>query len=214
MLEARRREEARSHDRHEEVEINVSAQARLRAQSLVSKSLSNGHSPEQIEVPPLSLLRALPLVLYLLVQITIMSSSSSDNNFSFAGRMVGPDHPPLVIAEIGINHEGDMPKAKQMILDAKNAGCEVCKFQSHVIEDEMIPEAKKVVPGNTNVSIWEVMERCALSEEAELELKNYVEELGMIFLSTPFSRAAAIKWSRTWGAVAKSPPRTSATRLF
>lgn len=55
----------------------------------------------------------------------------------------------------------------------------------------MIPAAKDVIPGNTDVSIWEVMERCALSEAAERKLKARVEELGMIFLSTPFSRAAA-----------------------
>lgn len=112
-------------------------------------------------------------------------------SFSIAGRHIGPEHPPLIIAEIGINHEGELSKALQMVEDAKKAGCEVCKFQSHVIEDEMIPEAKNVVPGNTNVSIWEVMERCALSADAELQLKNQVEKLGMIFLSTPFSRAAA-----------------------
>lgn len=105
--------------------------------------------------------------------------------------MVGRDYPPLVIAEIGINHEGEMEKCIRMIEDAKAAGCEVCKFQSHVIEDEMIPEAKKVVPGNSNVSIWEIMERCALSEECERALKEQVESLGMIYLSTPFSRAAA-----------------------
>lgn len=105
--------------------------------------------------------------------------------------MVGPNHPPLVIAEIGINHEGEIEKAIKMIMDAAAAGCEVCKFQSHVLEDEMIPEAKNVIPGNTDVSIWEVMERCALSEECEKKLKQTVEELGMIFLSTPFSRAAA-----------------------
>ena len=110
---------------------------------------------------------------------------------SISGRLVGSEHPPLVIAEIGINHEGELPKALQMIEDAKRAGCEVCKFQSHVIEDEMIPAAKHVVPGNTNVSIWEVMERCVLSEEAERQIKEHVERLGMIFLSTPFSRAAA-----------------------
>mmetsp|Transcript_2325 Transcript_2325/g.9976 ORF Transcript_2325/g.9976 Transcript_2325/m.9976 type:complete len:357 (-) Transcript_2325:4294-5364(-) len=107
------------------------------------------------------------------------------------GRTIGGNHPPLVIAEIGINHEGEIEKAFRMIEDAKKAGCEVCKFQSHVIADEMIPEAKKVVPGNTNVSIWEVMERCALSEEAERKIKTHVENLDMIFLSTPFSRAAA-----------------------
>ena len=107
------------------------------------------------------------------------------------GRRIGPGHPPIVIAEIGINHEGDLGKALQMIEDAKNAGCEICKFQSHVLEDEMIPEAKNIIPGNTDVSIWEVMERCALSEETEKTLKRRVEQLGMIFLSTPFSRAAA-----------------------
>ena len=69
------------------------------------------------------------------------------------GHRIGPGHPPIVIAEIGINHEGDLGKALQMIEDAKNAGCEICKFQSHVLEDEMIPEAKNVIPGNTDVSI-------------------------------------------------------------
>ena len=113
------------------------------------------------------------------------------SSFSLGGRLVGADHPPLVIAEIGINHEGELDKAIRMIEDAKHAGCEVCKFQSHVIEDEMIPEAKNVVPGNTDASIWSVMKRCALSEESEKILKERVESLGMVFLSTPFSRAAA-----------------------
>lgn len=121
-------------------------------------------------------------------QVTMNNRGKS---FSLGGRLVGSDYPPLVIAEIGINHEGQMEKAIQMIQDAAAAGCEVCKFQSHVIEDEMIPEAKKVIPGNTTVSIWEVMERCALSKECEEKLKDVVESNGMIFLSTPFSRAAA-----------------------
>ena len=112
-------------------------------------------------------------------------------SINISGRNIGPDHPPVIIAEIGINHEGDLVKALQMIEDAKSAGCEICKFQCHVIEDEMIPEAKNVIPGNTDVSIWEVMERCALSEATERKLKDHVEKLGMIFMSTPFSRAAA-----------------------
>jgi sialic acid synthase SpsE len=48
-----------------------------------------------------------------------------------------------------------------------------------------------VIPGNADVSIYEIMERCSLNEADELELKNYVESKGMIFISTPFSRAAA-----------------------
>ena len=45
----------------------------------------------------------------------------SPNTFSFSGRSIGPEHPPLIIAEIGINHEGDLGKAFQMIEDAKKA---------------------------------------------------------------------------------------------
>lgn len=108
-----------------------------------------------------------------------------------AGRKIGLDFPPLVIAEIGINHEGSILIAKQMVDAAFRAGVEVIKHQTHIIEDEMNKEAKKVIPGNASVSIYEIMEGCSLNEANELELKNYVESKGMIFISTPFSRAAA-----------------------
>lgn len=108
-----------------------------------------------------------------------------------AGRKIGLDYPPLVIAEIGINHEGSLQVAKEMVDAAKRAGVEVVKHQTHIVADEMSGAAKKVIPGNAEVSIYEIMERCALNETEELELKNYVENKGMIFISTPFSRAAA-----------------------
>ena len=105
------------------------------------------------------------------------------------GRKIGMEHKPLVIAEIGINHEGDIKKAKKMILDAYNSGVECVKFQSHIIDDEMIPN--DVIPGNSNESIWEIMRRCSLTEDEEISLKKFVDKLGMIYLSTPFSRASA-----------------------
>jgi len=108
-----------------------------------------------------------------------------------AGRKIGPDYPPLVIAEIGINHEGSLQVAKGMVDAAYRAGVEVVKHQTHIVADEMSGAAKKVIPGNADVSIYDIMERCALDEAEELELKNYVESKGMIFISTPFSRAAA-----------------------
>jgi len=108
-----------------------------------------------------------------------------------AGRKIGLDYPPLVIAEIGINHEGSLQVAKEMVDAAQRAGVEVVKHQTHIVEDEMTGAAKKVIPGNADVSIYEIMERCSLNEADELELKNYVESKGMIFISTPFSRAAA-----------------------
>ena len=111
--------------------------------------------------------------------------------FEISGRKIGLDYPPLVIAEIGINHEGSLKVAKEMVDAAKQAGVEVIKHQTHIVEDEMSSEAKAVIPGNADVSIYEIMERCSLNEVDELALKNYVESKGMIFISTPFSRAAA-----------------------
>lgn len=106
-------------------------------------------------------------------------------------RKIGPAFPPLVVVDIGINHEGSVAKAKRMVRDAQRVGAECVKFQSHIIKDEMSVAAKKVIPGNAKESIWNIMERCALSEREDIELKKYVEKLGMIYLNTPFSRAAA-----------------------
>lgn len=108
-----------------------------------------------------------------------------------AHRDIGPGHPPLVIAEIGINHGGDLAVAKEMVRLAALSGCECVKHQTHFLDDEMTEEAKSIFPPNADVSIWEVMERSALSAEQELELKAYAEGLGLIYLSTPFSRKAA-----------------------
>ena len=111
--------------------------------------------------------------------------------FEIAGRKIGYDYEPLVFAEIGINHEGNLQTAKEMIDAAYIAGVEVVKHQTHIVEDEMSSAAKNTIPGNANVSIYEIMRRCSLSEDDEFEMKRYVESKGMIFISTPFSRAAA-----------------------
>ena len=106
-------------------------------------------------------------------------------------RKIGPNFPPVVIAEIGINHEGSLKVAKEMVDAANRAGVEIIKHQTHIVEDEMTAAAKKVLPGNSDVSIYEIMKRCSLSEKDEFDLMKYVESKGMIFISTPFSRAAA-----------------------
>jgi len=108
-----------------------------------------------------------------------------------AGRKIGYDYDPVVIAEIGINHEGSLKTAFEMVDAAHSAGAEIIKHQTHIVEDEMSHAAKKVIPGNADVSIYEIMERCSLNEEDEIKLQKYVESKGMIFISTPFSRAAA-----------------------
>ena len=121
---------------------------------------------------------------------------SKKPELNIGGRKVGEDYPPLVIAEIGINHEGNIKTAFELVDAAISAGAEVIKHQTHVVEDEMSPAAKEVIPGNADESIYEIMERCALSEEDEKSLKEYIESKGAIFISTPFSRAAANRLER------------------
>jgi sialic acid synthase SpsE len=120
----------------------------------------------------------------------------SKNVINIGGRLVGPDYPPLVIAEIGINHNGSLAIAKEMVDAAVGAGAEVIKHQTHIVEDEMAGEAKRIKPGNSDKPIYKIMEECALNEEDEIALQKYVEEKGAVFISTPFSRAAVERLER------------------
>ena len=106
-------------------------------------------------------------------------------------REISQEQPPLVIAEIGINHGGSLDNAKHMVEQAARSGCECIKHQTHFVEDEMTPEAKSIFPPNDSRSIWDIMESCSLSKDDELKLKDFTESLGMIYISTPFSRTAA-----------------------
>ncbi len=110
--------------------------------------------------------------------------------FQIANRLIGDGHTPVVIAEIGINHEGSLEMAIAMADAAIYAGAEVIKHQTHIVEDEMSNEAKSVIPGHTDISIYEIMDKCALSEVDERQLMEHVQRRGAIFISTPFSRAA------------------------
>lgn len=120
--------------------------------------------------------------------------AKDESAFRLGTRLVGAGHAPLVIAEIGINHEGRLDRALQMVDDAAKVGCECIKIQTHIPECEMIPN--QVVPANSSESIWDIIRRCTLSEEDEATVKRHVESRGMIFLSTPFSREAADRLDR------------------
>ena len=67
-----------------------------------------------------------------------------NNKFKIASRVVGDNEPPLIIAELGINHNGSLDKAISIAEAAIEAGAEVIKHQTHVVDDEMINEAKKI----------------------------------------------------------------------
>ena len=117
-------------------------------------------------------------------------------DFKIGGVNIGLNFEPLVIPEIGINHNGCLETAFKMVDAAKRAGAVIIKHQTHVVDDEMTAEARKVIPGNSVKSIYDVMNECALNEDDERQLMDYVTSKRMIFLSTPYSRAAVQRLER------------------
>ena len=113
------------------------------------------------------------------------------NKFKIGNILISDDRPPVIIAEIGINHNGSIDAAIDIADSAIKSGAQIIKHQTHVIDDEMSEEAKKVIPGNADISIYEIIKKCALSEKDEKKLMNYIVQKKRIFISTPFSRAAA-----------------------
>ncbi|MBI4677682.1 MAG: N-acetylneuraminate synthase family protein [Elusimicrobia bacterium] len=110
--------------------------------------------------------------------------------FWIGRRRVGPDDPPLVIAEVGINHDGDFKKALRLVDAAKDVGAEVVKFQCHITEKEMIPTDMK--PGKiSDERLWDIIKRCELAEDEERRVQAYCRRRGLVYLCTPFSREAA-----------------------
>lgn len=111
-------------------------------------------------------------------------------HFEIAGRKIGVDAPPLVIVEVGINHEGSLEKALQLVDAAVDAGAEVVKFQCHITEKEMVPT--DMTPGEiSKEKLWDIIKRCELTADEERVVQEYCGKKGAIYLSTPFSREAA-----------------------
>jgi len=116
------------------------------------------------------------------------------NNMSISikinDREIGPDFPPLVLAEVGINHEGDFDKAICLVDAASKVGAEVVKFQTHITDKEMLKT--DMTPGDiSNESLWEIIKRCELSGEEEIKIQKYCITKNITYLSTPFSREAS-----------------------
>ena len=111
--------------------------------------------------------------------------------FKIQNIKIGSAYKPVVIAEIGINHGGSLKIAKEMVDSAKRAGVKIIKHQTHIANEEMSIAAKKIIPAHTQENIYDIIDNCSLTETDEFELLNYVKDNGMIFISTPFSKAAA-----------------------
>ena len=110
--------------------------------------------------------------------------------FKIGRRSIGPNHTPLIIAEIGINHGGSLTKAIKIADAAIKSGAEVIKHQTHILDDEYSYHAQKSIPGNSNQSIYEIIKKNSLNAEQEFKLMHYVKRKNRIFISTPFSRKA------------------------
>lgn len=109
------------------------------------------------------------------------------------GRPIGPHFEPFLIAEAGINHNGSMDKAKLMIGVAVQAGADAIKFQTYRA-DEFVGDTNATFTYQSQgrvitESMLEMLRRCELLREAWFEIKAECDRQGIMFLSTPQSRA-------------------------
>lgn len=106
-------------------------------------------------------------------------------------RTVGSGQPVFVIAEAGVNHNGDPKLARQLIDAAADAGADAVKFQTFTPEElvsEVAPQAEyQVANTGKEESQISMLRRLVLPHEEHVALKRYAEEKGLVFLSTPFS---------------------------
>jgi N,N'-diacetyllegionaminate synthase len=106
-------------------------------------------------------------------------------------RRIGPDHPAFLVAEIGINHNGDMELARAMIDAAAESGADSVKFQNYRTEDfisdrsltyEYVSQGKPVVE-----TCYDMFKCCELSRDDLMMLSEHCSRRGVVFHSTPTS---------------------------
>ena len=108
-------------------------------------------------------------------------------NFKYSNTVLTEDVNPIVIAEVGINHNGKLEDALLLAKEAINAGAKFVKLQTHIASEEMSNEAKVIIPVHTKENIYDIIESCELTEQEEKEVAEYVKSRNAYFISTPFS---------------------------
>jgi sialic acid synthase SpsE len=103
---------------------------------------------------------------------------SGKDKFEIAGIEVGRDSSPYVLAEIGINHNGDIHLAEKLIHAAKESGADGVKFQTFKASDLAHPDKQP--------EYFELFSRVELDRDSHIHLKKVAEEIGIAFISTPF----------------------------
>ncbi len=109
--------------------------------------------------------------------------------FKIGNRQVGKGHPTFIIAEAGVNHNGDPELAYRLIDVAVAAGADAVKFQTFKAKDGMTREVKKASYQEANTgtegSMYDMVKRLELEYEVFRDLKKYCDQKGIIFLSSP-----------------------------
>jgi sialic acid synthase SpsE len=111
------------------------------------------------------------------------------SSITIGTRAIGAGHPCFVIAEAGINHNGDPTIAAELVEAAAAAGADAIKFQTHFPEHEMLKGG--ATAAYVGESLFDLLTRTALSKEAHVQMRELALRKGIVFLSTPFSREAA-----------------------
>ncbi len=111
------------------------------------------------------------------------------NEIVLDGRRIADDAPTFIIAEGCDNHMGDMVAAKEMCRLAKLAGADCIKFQHHLPDEEMLKDVP--MSSNFDIPLYEFLKLHALTLDQHVELMKYCEDLGIVYLCTPFSLKAA-----------------------
>ncbi len=110
-------------------------------------------------------------------------------------RSVGPGHPCLIIAEAGVNHDGDLGTARGLVDAAVAAGADAVKFQSFKAENLATagaPKAAYQLEGtDPSESQRDMLRRLELGESQHRDLAAYCRERGILFLSSPFDEDSA-----------------------
>jgi N,N'-diacetyllegionaminate synthase len=106
---------------------------------------------------------------------------------TIGNRKIGPGHPCLVIAEAGVNHNGRLDLAKQLIDAAVEAGADVVKFQTFKAEQVVARGAQKAgyqKTGSTDTqTMYEMLKELELSWDHFRDLKKYADSRGIMFMS-------------------------------
>ncbi|NJD05352.1 MAG: N-acetylneuraminate synthase [Methylococcaceae bacterium] len=117
------------------------------------------------------------------------------NAIHIAGRPVGSGRPCFVIAEAGVNHNGDMDLAFRLIDAAQEAGADAVKFQSFITEDLIVPSVRKadyqVSATGDGGGQYAMLKALELSFAQHRQLKDYCERAGIVYLCTPYDYRSA-----------------------